>query len=261
MSIYEPLKKYLASSNQKTVSLNFSDIEKLLCRPLPKSAYAYKAWWQNGGHTHAEAWTDAGYAVSALDLKLRTVVFSKSGKALGKTFSAAPSAETSCNKNTKPLSVTADSMEVCGYTFLYLQDLCPECDAKGCVKKYYPQAAYDNKAGLPLLQNGDGAFCQFGIAADHVPGVYLWVSDGRIIYIGETADLAERFNNGYGHIAPRNCFIRGQSTNCKMNKVVLAYYESGKTIRLYFCQTAEHKRVELELLNKINTPYNVKDNR
>ena len=41
MSIYDPLKKFLASSNQYTVRLTFSDIEKLLCRSLPQSAYTY----------------------------------------------------------------------------------------------------------------------------------------------------------------------------------------------------------------------------
>ena len=46
------------------------------------------------------------------------------------------------------------------------------------------------------------------------------VRDGQIIYIGETAGLRQRFNMGYGNISPRNCYVGGQSTNCKMNKIV-----------------------------------------
>ena len=84
MSIYEPLKKYLASSNQNFVKLSFSDIEKLLNRPLPQSAYTYNTWWANGGHSQANAWMDASYAVSHLDLKTQVVGFSKSDRIVQK---------------------------------------------------------------------------------------------------------------------------------------------------------------------------------
>ena len=52
----------------------------------------------------------------------------------------------------------------------------------------------------------------------------------------------------------------GQSTNCKMNKVVLSVVEQGKTVSLYFYITTDHKRVELDLLEEIKTQYNVKSN-
>ena len=119
---------------------------------------------------------------------------------------------------------------------------------------------YENKNTVPLLENGKGAFCRFVIDAEDVPGVYLWIVDGEIIYIGETKNLRKRFNTGYGNISPRNCYLGGQSTNCKMNKVVLEYFEAGKQIKLYFLKTDDYKRVELELLSKISTRYNVKDN-
>ena len=45
-----------------------------------------------------------------------------------------------------------------------------------------------------------------------------------------------------------------------MNKVVLEYFEAGKQIKLYFLKTDDYKRVELELLSKISTRYNVKEN-
>lgn len=263
MSIYDPLKKFLASSNQYTVRLTFSDIEKLLCRPLPQSAYTYNAWWANGGHSQANAWLDVGFIVSDLNLKTQIVSFSKSDRVVQKSTLTVRETVKARGKNNKPIantSSTADTMNVCGYPFTYIQDLIPECDAAGNAIKYYPQAEYDNKAGLALLYHGKGAFCRFSIAADNWPGVYLWVVDGQIIYIGETAGLKQRFNAGYGNISPRNCYVGGQSTNCKMNKVVLGNFERGRVIRLYFYQTTDYKRVELELLNAIYTPYNVKDN-
>ena len=45
-----------------------------------------------------------------------------------------------------------------------------------------------------------------------------------------------------------------------MNKVVRSLFLKGKRVQLYFYQTTDNKRVELELLNRIKTPYNVKDN-
>ena len=130
----------------------------------------------------------------------------------------------------------------------------------GNVIEYAPQSQYNNTNGLPLNKNGSGSFCKFSIDAGEWPGVYLWVVDDELIYIGETENLSQRFNRGYGIIAPRNCFKGGQSTNCKMNKVVLELSKLGKTIKLYFLYTNNNKQVELELLNAINTQYNVKDN-
>lgn len=150
-------------------------------------------------------------------------------------------------------------LQVCGYRFSFVQQLIPAVE-NGRIKEYTPQKAYANRSNLPLGSNGAGAFCRFSIHAPAVPGVYLWVADGEIIYIGETVNLAQRFNSGYGYISPRNCYAHGQSTNCKMNKVVMEYYKGGKMIDLYFLQTENYKQVELDLLHKIHTKYNVKDN-
>ena len=45
-----------------------------------------------------------------------------------------------------------------------------------------------------------------------------------------------------------------------MNKVVMSYYENGNPIKLYFFETTDYKRVELELLHSMKTKYNIKDN-
>jgi len=111
-----------------------------------------------------------------------------------------------------------------------------------------------------LLEDGDGAFCKFTIEAGNWSGVYLWVVNNEIIYIGETENLHKRYNAGFGQISPRNCFQGGQSTNCKMNKVVLDKSEKGQFIDLYFLETQNYKQVELELLRIIDTPYNKKNN-
>ncbi len=55
-------------------------------------------------------------------------------------------------------------------------------------------------------------------------------------------------------------FKKNDNTNCKMNKVVLELYKSGKKIDIYFYETTDYKNVELKLLKNIKTRYNSKDN-
>lgn len=153
-------------------------------------------------------------------------------------------------------------MKIANYEFEFIQTIEPYTDSNGEICLYRPQDKYNNKK-LPLHKLGDGEFCKFKLdKADTVSGVYAWVIDGesKPIYIGEANNLKRRFAMGYGIISPRNCFVGGQITNCKMNKVVLEYYKQGKTIDIYFYRTNNYKAVELELLREIKTKYNSKNN-
>ena len=149
---------------------------------------------------------------------------------------------------------------ICGYKFNFVQKLEPERNKQKKIIELSPQYNYLNYDNLPLHTNGNGPFCRFKINAKNVPGVYLWVVNSDIIYIGETANLKERFNSGYGIISPRNCYVGGQSTNCKMNKVVLDMAKHNKDVKLYFYQTQDHKRIEKELLISVKPipKYNAK---
>lgn len=261
MSKYAPLSVYLRECSQESVSMTFRELEQVLGFALPKSAYTYRAWWANGGHSYAHAWLNAGYEVERIDIPATTVTFSKNG-VLARSQVQSRVRRTTSTINIEPAQIdpNADKMVVYGYEFRFLQQLSPECDDDGQIVRHYPQDSYHNRNGIPLSDYGKGAFCRFSISAGDWPGVYLWVVDGAIIYIGETAGLKRRFNMGYGNISPRNCYVGGQSTNCKMNKVVLSLHEKGKTVGLYFYQTADYKRIELDLLGRTNTPYNVKNN-
>lgn len=160
----------------------------------------------------------------------------------------------------KFISNTKDTISLNGYEFKYLQSLSPERSEDGSIKLFHPQNDYDNIKNLPLSKYGSGSFCKFSINADEVPGVYIWIVDDEIIYIGETVNLMSRFNHGYGVIHPRNCYVGGQSTNCKMNKVVLENVLNNKEVKIYFYQTPDYKAVEFYLLKNLRTKYNVKDN-
>ena len=47
MSVYDPLLRELGRTKAQTIRLTFSEIEAILGRPLPPSAYKFSAWWGN----------------------------------------------------------------------------------------------------------------------------------------------------------------------------------------------------------------------
>lgn len=157
-------------------------------------------------------------------------------------------------------------MKIGNYEFEYVETIEPKRNEDGGIwmDPEPPQRRYKNKKGLRLHEYGEGQFCKFKLShAKPISGVYAWVIEGETepIYIGETNNFKKRFSIGYGTISPRNCYVGGQKTNCKMNKVVLKQYSEGKKIEIYFYATDEYKKVELELLSEINTPYNTKNNK
>ena len=79
-STYDPLKQYLTELDDVSAKLSFSQIERILGRPLPESARRYPAWWSNetsGSHSHSRSWMDPGWRTLRLDLNAATVEFQK----------------------------------------------------------------------------------------------------------------------------------------------------------------------------------------
>ncbi|WP_420867667.1 MULTISPECIES: DUF7662 domain-containing protein [Bradyrhizobium] len=78
MSVYDPLREELQRTGPQTIRLTFSEIEAILGRPLPPSAYKFNAWWGNNlrkaGHTQSMAWLHAGF-VARVSLRQRAVEF------------------------------------------------------------------------------------------------------------------------------------------------------------------------------------------
>lgn len=80
MSVYAPLQDHLKFMKYRHWKASFTDIERVLKRPLPKSAYNYPAWWANQegtGHSQTAAWRDAGWRTMNLDLAAKTVEFER----------------------------------------------------------------------------------------------------------------------------------------------------------------------------------------
>lgn len=145
-----------------------------------------------------------------------------------------------------------------GYDFVHVTFIVPERDPRGRLLEFMPQARYRNRLSFPLNPNGSGPFCKFRVrAAPGLAGVYAVTVDGRVTYLGECEDLAERWGSrGYGSIQPRNCFVGGQSTNCKVNHLILRAAQAGASVELWFHGTLDRKAIEAELRRRLKPPWN-----
>jgi len=134
----------------------------------------------------------------------------------------------------------------------------PEREADGTVREFMPQSRYAKASTVSLNPNGAGPFCRFSIAYGlHESGVYVLTLDGDPVYAGKCEDLARRWGPlGYGAISPKNCFVGGQSTNCKINNRVLIHCRNGERLELWFHRTADTAAVERRIILSIDPPWN-----
>lgn len=148
--------------------------------------------------------------------------------------------------------------EFAGYSFEHIGLIEPERDSSGAVREFTPQSRYRNVQALSLNDHGAGPFCRFSVARGiHGPGVYVITLGGRTAYVGKCRDLAQRFGpQGYGAIQPKNCFVGGQSTNCKVNNLILQHSRRGQGMELWFHASSEPASVERDVIVKIRPPWN-----
>lgn len=142
--------------------------------------------------------------------------------------------------------------------FKFVCDIEPDRDAEGRITEYMPQDRYNGADVSRLNRNGEGPFCRFKIQNTwQLAGVYAVIVNDRVIYIGETKNLSVRWGlPGYGSVQPRNCFVGGQSTNCKINNRLLQACRDRCSVQLWFHQTDDYKRVERRLRDKLGPEWN-----
>ncbi|HWT81558.1 MAG TPA: GIY-YIG nuclease family protein, partial [Candidatus Methylomirabilis sp.] len=81
--------------------------------------------------------------------------------------------------------------------------------------------------------------------------------NSRAVYAGKCIDLAKRWGGmGYGAISPKNCFVGGQSTNCKVNHRIYEHLRRGDRLELWFHATAELDAFESHLIRALQPPWN-----
>jgi hypothetical protein len=77
MAVYEPLARYLRTNSASRIPITFREVERIIGRRLPPSAYRHRPWWANEerGHSHAKAWLQAGYQTEQVDMSGKKLVF------------------------------------------------------------------------------------------------------------------------------------------------------------------------------------------
>ena len=149
-------------------------------------------------------------------------------------------------------------MRISGFEFDYVDRIEPLRDSDGSVRQFMPQNRYKNTQETPLNRYGVGPFCKFRISNRfQTSGVYVITLDDDIRYVGECANLSERFKTGYGNISPKNCFKGGQETNCRLNNLIYTAAAAEKQITLLFFQTADYKTMEAALRSVLDLAWNL----
>ncbi len=66
---YIPLANYFSTATNPTITLQFTEIEKIMGQNLPHSAYLNRSWWKKtkAPAKHFQAWTQAGYTVKHVE--------------------------------------------------------------------------------------------------------------------------------------------------------------------------------------------------
>jgi len=144
-----------------------------------------------------------------------------------------------------------------GKTFDYVCAIVPESDNSDQVRSFMPQTLYAKAASTRLNRYGSGPFCRF-----HIPkaitreGVYVIARGDQAMYVGLCDNLSSRFNVGYGNISPKNCYVGGQSTNCKINTKILQETLNSTALQLWFLQNADKENMEREMIQHLRPPWN-----
>lgn len=156
--------------------------------------------------------------------------------------------------------MTRDINVWAGTSFRHVSTLKVDRDKNGSVSEFLPQDRYAKKDQTKLHRYGDGPFCRIRIAQDvRAPGVYMLTSEGEPRYVGRCRNsLRERWGpRGYGAIHPRNCYVGGQQTNCRINNLVLQEAKAGRKLELWFSETSEPGPLEARLITKLSPPWNL----
>lgn len=111
-----------------------------------------------------------------------------------------------------------------------------------------------------LNRYGDSLYCSFSITDQlSSKGLYAYVVAGDVKYIGRCRDSYDkRINQNYGHISPKNCYLDGQSTNCRLNALINQVHSS---VELYVCPFINPTLIteqEILVIQKFKPTWNIR---
>ena len=150
------------------------------------------------------------------------------------------------------------AIEWCQHRFLWTARIETEQNARGEPLEFMPQKRYCKAATTRLNAYGGGPFCRIRLTnLPSLPCVYAITVESDLVYVGTAEDLAERWGlTQYGSIQPRNCYVGGQSTKCKINHLVLVEARKRSCIDLWRHETAKRREIEAQLIRRLDPPWN-----
>lgn len=153
-------------------------------------------------------------------------------------------------------------MELLGISFNFAGALDAKRESSGGLRLDQPHERFANPRGLRLNAYGLGPFVRLTVPSlpDH-PGVYaLCEEQGEVLYVGRARDSLRRRwgRQGYLVIDPRNCFVAGQSTNCRLNSLIAMCLGNGDVPHLCYHVVEDPVRLGHDLVAGIRPPWNIR---
>ena len=132
--------------------------------------------------------------------------------------------------------------------------------------KYGPGRVRFNSYSDAYSESDDDEFCRFRIPPllhwkqEQKSGVYIicqQIPEITVVYVGETGNLAYRFNKAYGYISQ----YRDTGQGARINKKILRAIEARNLLKIYFHNNVpdKSKRLEIEsdLIRDYDPPWNI----
>ncbi len=204
---------------------------------------------------------DAGWETRSVDIYGESLVFVRTrSSARGRSARAAPARRSGAapHKAQAPFVASTGAATLLEYKFVHAAAIQPDRGPDGALLEFRPQSRYDAADTTPLNRWGKGPFCRFDVEGlPPRPGVYAVTVGGILAYVGISTDLERRWGpRGYARISPRNCFVGGQSTNCKVNHLILQAARQERRVDLWMYETAAPKPIESRLIDELDPPWN-----
>lgn len=160
---------------------------------------------------------------------------------------------------TIPLQCSSVNLSDLTHSFEFVDSVSVERNEAGLVDIKMPQSRYEKSDEQLVHRYGWGPFCKFSVDTSTSvgsEGVYIFTAGYEIKYVGETVDIHNRIQPGYGTISPKNCFEGGQQTNCRINHLIMETVRNGGQVSLWVNETGDRKRREIELIEQCDPPWN-----
>lgn len=140
-------------------------------------------------------------------------------------------------------------------------------DLNECLGSFLTKLKSESNPDYKLFLNkyGDSKYCEYSITKfQNDKGIYCYIVDNKIIYIGRSKKtFGERFKD-YGKITPYNCLVDGQATNCNINSKVNEL--KSLVVGFYLMNDSTDKEIErfekkiINSLKKNHELWNVQQN-